>query len=205
MLALDVSVSVNATEDAQQRQGLAAALDHPDVRAAIFASPDPVALNVFEWSGRSQQTQILPWIVLHDPDDLDIAIANIRNSTPQASGQQTALGYALGFAAQRLAQAPDCLLQTIDVSGDGANNAGFGPRTAYSGFPFDGVIVNGLVISRSANVVDYYQQEVIRGPGAFVEVAESYADYAAAMRRKLIRELTAQIIGRSGIPAEGPA
>jgi Ca-activated chloride channel family protein len=30
---------------------------------------------------------------------------------------------------------------------------------------------------------------VIRGPGAFVEVAGTYDDYAEAMKRKLIREI----------------
>ncbi|MBE0414462.1 DUF1194 domain-containing protein, partial [Yoonia sp.] len=38
---------------------------------------------------------------------------------------------------------------------------------------------------------------VIRGPGAFVEIANGFDDYEAAMRRKLIRELSAQVIGRT--------
>ena len=49
VLALDVSGSVSAREDRLQRQGLAAALLAPEVRRA-FASGDPVALYVVQWS-----------------------------------------------------------------------------------------------------------------------------------------------------------
>jgi hypothetical protein len=35
----------------------------------------------------------------------------------------------------------------------------------------------------------HYEREVIGGPGAFVIVAETRADFARAMRAKLIREI----------------
>ncbi|MEM8977601.1 MAG: DUF1194 domain-containing protein, partial [Pseudomonadota bacterium] len=38
----------------------------------------------------------------------------------------------------------------------------------------------------------YYRRNVIGGPGSFVIVAQSYDDYAKAMIRKLIREITDQ-------------
>ena len=69
-------------------------------------------------------------------------------------------------------------------------------------YPLDGITVNGLVIG--ANVVTlgrYYQQFVIQGPGAFVEVADDYADFERAMRRKLLRELGAMEM--SGDPRRG--
>lgn len=50
VLALDVSNSVDADEDALQRNGLATALLAPTVRDAFFASDAPAALAVFEWS-----------------------------------------------------------------------------------------------------------------------------------------------------------
>lgn len=54
VLAIDVSSSVDAAEDALQRNGLAAALLAPEVQAAIFAADLPVALTAFEWSGPLQ-------------------------------------------------------------------------------------------------------------------------------------------------------
>ena len=48
----------------------------------------------------------------------------------------------------------------------------------------------------------YYRREVVRGPGAFVEVAQGFEDYTRAMRRKLLRELTSQMMGAArALPA----
>ena len=50
VLALDVSGSVDPQEYAQQVQGLAAALDHPEIRDQLLDSAGaPVSLAVFEW------------------------------------------------------------------------------------------------------------------------------------------------------------
>ena len=60
--------------------------------------------------------------------------------------------------------------------------------------------MNGLAIrSYERDVVAYYREQIIRGPGAFVEEADSFEDFPRAIRRKLIRELTERIIGQ--VPA----
>ena len=52
------------------------------------------------------------------------------------------------------------------------------------------LIVCALAILGALNSPeDYYQEKVIGGPGAFVEQADGFEDYADAIRRKLIREL----------------
>ena len=198
LLALDISASVDAEEDQLQRQGLAAALLAPEIRAAFLSSPEPVALAAFEWSGTRYQTDILDWTLITDAAALEQAAARIASSSRSSEGWPTALGYALGYAALTLQEAPECLFQTIDVAGDGRNNDGFGPDSAYAAYPFDGVIVNGLVILEDEDGVRrYYEDAVKRGPGAFVETANGFADFEAAMRRKLLRELTSQVLGRS--------
>lgn len=55
VLALDVSSSVDETEDELQRLGRANALANPAVQAAFLISSAPVAVQVFEWSGRYNQ------------------------------------------------------------------------------------------------------------------------------------------------------
>lgn len=200
VLAMDVSSSVDSAEDRLQRAGLAAALIAPDVQAAFFASPDPVAIQVFEWSGRSHQSDLLDWTLITDPSDLMDAANIITTSARTADGLPTAMGYALGYAAMSLGQAPACLFQTVDISGDGANNSGFGAASVYATFPYDGVTVNGLVITGAAqDAIAHYTSQVIRGPGAFVEVAEGFADFQAAMQRKLIRELSSQVMGQAEV------
>ncbi len=202
VLAMDVSSSVDAAEDALQRQGLARALTAHAVQDAFFVSGDPVALYVFEWSGRGHQTTLVPWTLIRTPTDLADASLRIARSQRAASGLPTAMGHALAHAAISLSQAPDCLFQTIDVSGDGANNDGFGPQNVYATFPVDGVTVNGLVIETdAAGARNYYESTVKRGSLSFVEVAQGFADFEAAMTRKLVRELSAQVIG--GLSTQG--
>lgn len=205
VLALDVSSSVNATEDALQRGGLAASLRAPDVQAAFFASPDPVALAVFEWSGSNKQLNLQDWVLIDSPATLDAVSDRIAISTRGHDDYPTALGYALGYANTMLRRAPECAQYKVDVSGDGLNNDGFSPRDAYRAFDFDDITVNGLIINvpetaSSREVPDelyeYYRSEVIRGPGAFVEIADGFEDFARAMELKLIRELGVVMIGR---------
>ncbi len=203
VLAVDVSSSVDATEDALQRGGLAAALIAPDVQAAFFASPEPVALLIFEWSGRYNQAVIVDWTNINEPHDLISISGKVSKSRRSHDDFPTAMGYALGFAADQFRRAPECLANTIDVAGDGANNDGFAPAQAYAAFPFDGIVVNGLVVEvegagNATDLVPYYRDQVIRGAGAFVESAEGFSDYEAAMRRKLIRELSVRLIGEAG-------
>jgi hypothetical protein len=44
-------------------------------------------------------------------------------------------------------------------------------------------------------LLHYFQTEVIRGPGAFVELALRQTDYPDAILRKLLRELEGPMIG----------
>lgn len=203
VLAIDVSSSVDAAEDALQRNGLAAALLAPEVQAAIFAADLPVALTAFEWSGRYNQDTLVPWTLLDSPGTLLGVAQQIAGSTRSYAEFPTAMGYALGHAAGLFDTGPDCLFRTVDVAGDGENNEGFTPQHAYRHFPFTDVTVNGLVIdtpeyTAEQSLVDYYRTEVRHGPGAFIETADGFDDYERAMRRKLERELRPRVIGGLG-------
>lgn len=209
VLALDVSSSVDAAEDRLQRGGVVAALTSPEVRAAFFASDRPVALTVFEWSGRYNQAILLDWLLIEGPADLLHAAEVVAGSTRSHDDFPTAVGYALGFAAGLLERAPVCEKETVDIAGDGQNNDGFGPAQAYNAFPFEGVTVNGLVINAAdfegeTGLIAFYRDEVIRGPGAFIEIADGFEDYERAMRRKLERELRPPVFGLRG-PDPGPS
>lgn len=190
VLALDVSSSVDDEEFALQSRGLAAALRDPAVRNSIRAAGG-IQATAFEWSGRRQQVDIAPWSLLSFDADI-FAFADRIESYQRAFREfPTALGYALGYAATRLRDAPlECARSVIDVSGDGVNNEGFEPKLAYRHFNFSDVTVNGLVIQGAdPDPVAYYRSEVTRGPGAFVMVATGFKDYEAAMKRKLLREI----------------
>ena len=42
----------------------------------------------------------------------------------------------------------------------------------------------------------YFTERVIRGDGAFVEIARNHEDFEEAMRRKLVREVTSLVVSR---------
>ncbi|WP_308124678.1 DUF1194 domain-containing protein [Maritalea mobilis] len=197
LLGLDVSASVDAGEYAQQIEGLAAALIDPNVVEAALSGNGPVALSIYEWSGRFQQDILVDWTLIRSEEDLTTVAERVLRATRRTEDFPTALGYALGFAASHFADAPPCLFQTLDISGDGQNNDGFPPDAAYAHFPLAGVTVNGLAIGGASREIEqYYRDEVIQGPGAFVEFARSHDDFAEAMRRKLERELRVVILGQ---------
>ncbi len=202
VIALDVSSSVDAKEYSLQMQGLAGALLDAEVQALLLSQPQtPVNLAVFEWSGRHDQRVIIQWTALKTSADL-IAIAGILARQPRPVGTRpTANGHALSFAVQLLDQAPECWEQTVDISGDGKNNDGYRPQVAKRGAGFAQTTVNGLVIGTDsppyqvsedeiAELSSYYRHEVIHGADAFIEIALGFEDFEAAMKRKLLRELS---------------
>lgn len=211
-LGLDVSSSVDDTEYKLQLNGVVAALNAPVVQDILFLQPDaPVRIHVFEWSGPVNQTVIVPWTTIRTPDDLASVTARLRAHTRGVAAPNTAVGSALlaGFAF--LEQHPECWVRTLDLSGDGETNTGPLPQDIPDSQTPTGVTVNGLVVGSGNffgdivsgqaldDLVVYYEQNVIRGPLAFVEVAKNFDDYAETMERKLLKELSAMAVGQLDI------
>ena len=205
LMALDVSSSVDAREYALMRDGLAAALTDPDVTTALLSQGGPVALAVYEWSGRRQSVVVQDWTMIRSQDDVTAVAARIAAAQRSFSRFPTALGYALGYGATMMDRAPDCARRVIDVAGDGITNDGFWPTLAYEHFPFDAITVNGLaVLGADPGVVAHYELEVQHGPGSFVETADGYDGFRAAMVRKLYREINDRVVGAVPDPAPRP-
>lgn len=210
-MGLDVSGSVDAVEYRLQLDGLAIALNSEKVQDVLFIQPDaPVEVLVYEWSGPDDQTVIVPWTALASPLDLAQVTATLRNHQRTPAAPTTAVGSAMlaGFAF--LEQRAACWKRTLDLSGDGPTNTGPRPQDIGDERTPTGVVVNGLVIGaddtrggdeRFADIKElssYYSTYVLRGPDAFVEAALGFEDYAAAMERKLLRELASIAIGDAG-------
>ena len=174
---------------------------------AILSQPDrPVALAMFEWSGRVQQDMVLPWVMLRDAATIGAVADRIALSRRSYAEFSTAIGHAITYAHDLFLQGPTCDARVLDISGDGVNNDGFGPTAAYDAFDFSQITVNALVIEvkeagtdhgitegADTGLADYFRQIVIQGPGSFVEVAAGFEDFERAMRRKLLRELEVRI------------
>lgn len=205
-LGLDVSGSVDEAEYRLQLDGLATALTSQAVLQALIGDGTaPVRILVFEWSGADDPVLVLPWREMRDAGAVTDAALTLRRHQRGPKSPTTALGAAIETGLSYLAQQSDCWTHTLDISGDGPSNTG--PRPQEIPRPA-GVIVNGLVIGaddpnigdrRQADIKElssYYTAYVISGPGAFVETASGFANYAAAMERKLLRELQVIAIGQ---------
>ncbi len=204
-LGFDVSKSVSAHDYEIQQGGIIAALRDPEVRDAFLQPSEPVALAIFEWSGRDYQDVVLAWTMIGDAAALDRVIGLMASRQRHPKPRPTALGHALLYGETLMGLAPDCTAQTLDISGDGRNNDGLSPRDAYARTDYSGVTVNGLAIGGiETDILPYYSAELIHGPGAFVISARRREDFPDAIRRKLLRELTAALLGQS-LTLPGPA
>ncbi len=215
-LGLDVSGSVDALEYRLQMDGLAAALDSGKVRQALLQVPSaPVHLLVYEWSGPEDPEVILPWTAIDNTAVLNAVIGQLRATERRQASPGTALGLAMREGATHLAQRPDCWKRTLDLSGDGKSNLGIRPVDVKPELEDTGITINALVIGVDAPgmgdvqqgeisaLSTYFQNNVIVGSDSFVETALGFEDYAAAMARKLERELETLILGAAS-PPSGP-
>lgn len=201
VLAIDVSTSVDQRDYTLQRNGLADAIRSPEVKEAFLSASLPVAIAAYEWSGQHNQRVILDWSLMTSSDDMEAAARRIESVDRYRSGFPTSIGHALSFGAEMLANAPRCRRQTMDLSGDGRNNDGYTPAVAYQATVFEGISVNALAIGGSEpldSLVRYFRENVIRGNGAFVEIARNHEEFEAAMRRKLVREVTTLVMSQVG-------
>jgi Ca-activated chloride channel family protein len=106
----------------------------------------------------------------------------------------TAPAEAMRFALRQMEAGPDCARRIIDMSGDGTPNAGGEVGRIRRAAERAGVTVNGLAIEGLGRAItNFYMRNVITSDG-FVETARGHRDYARAIRRKILREIS-QVFG----------
>jgi hypothetical protein len=192
VLAVDVSLSIDAEEFALQRAGYAAAFRNQRVIDAIAGgSTGAMAVTYLQWSGAREQQQVIGWRRISDrgsaarfADEMAAAGRVVTSGSTSLSGAiDTAGGLLLqsGYTAER---------RIIDISGDGSNNSGRLPNFARDEAVAGGITINGLAILKNEPFLDiYYAANVVGGRGAFVMTARDFDDFAAAVLAKLIREV----------------
>lgn len=192
VLAIDVSRSVIEHEYELQVGGLANAFRSPDVIDAIGWVPGGVMATVSQWSGPKDQEQSIGWRHLESEAAIASFAAEIDMMDRAFFSAFTAVGDALSHADQLSTSNPrPCTRRIIDISGDGASNKGSEPRPIADALAASGVTINAVVIKgANPDPEQYFKTHVVRGHGAFIEVATSFEDYARAIERKLLRELS---------------
>jgi len=192
MLAVDVSGSVDQDEYRIQMDGLAAALEHRSVMGALVASQAQVA--VMQWTGTGRQEVVIDWVQMRHPDDVSALAFKIATAPRRWRDFSTAIGEAMNLALPYFEQVDHCDRFVIDISGDGINNEGPAPRESWPALQQEGVTVNALVIEDTGfPLSEWFENNVITGPGSFAITANSYEEYPEQIIRKLYRELTQPI------------
>jgi len=197
VMGSDVSGSVSHSEAFLQRKGVADAFRHREVITAIEnGGLGRIAVTYVDWSSRFYNQTLVSWTMI-DSEEAAIAFANTLMTIPRTQGQGTSISDMLEYSAALFEISPFYGgKRVIDVSGDGPNRSGRPLLEVRDEVVARGIIINGLPIidpygwDEFANLGEYFEGCVIGGPGAFVQVAEGFADFSRAIRRKLVLELS---------------
>ena len=203
VLAADVSRSVDHAKFQLQREGYAAAISDKRVLDAISSGRNRrIAICFVEWSGASAQQLVIDWTVIGDESSarkFGDQLLELRRSF----AERTSISGGIDFSMQQFERAPyKSVRRTIDISGDGTNNSGRDVTAARDDAVAKGVTINGLVIlsdrpmtwnpehtNPPGGLVNYFRDNVIGGPGAFVIAAENFESFGQAIVKKLIAEI----------------
>jgi hypothetical protein len=144
-----------------------------------------------QWTGPFLQAQVVPWSLIKDSASANAFADAVAKSQRELFGGGTSISGAIDHAMGLFPESPyKSQRRTIDVSGDGSNNAGRSVVTARDDAVRAGVGINGLpIISIEPNLDRYYFTYVIGGPGSFMIPASNYETFADAILKKLILEI----------------
>jgi hypothetical protein len=202
-LAMDVSRSIDELKFRLQRDGYAAAISSPHVLAAIKGGPhQKIAICFIDWSGPAQQQLLIDWSIVDGPPAAQ-RFGDMILKASRPFNESTSISGVIGFASNQFSKAPfSTERRTIDISGDGTNNAGREVTLDRDQAVAKGITLNGLVIltdiklssnARHTNppqgLEKYYRDNVTGGRGSFVMVAEDIGAFGRAIARKLVAEI----------------
>ena len=191
VLAVDSSGSISEQRLTMQIQGYVDALRHPSFIEAVGGGRrGQIALTYVTWTDARRQEQVVPWRVIKDQLSANAFAQAIHDALRPLPGW-TSISGAIDFCTGLLMSCGYIATRrVIDISGDGANNDGRPVTEARDAAVAAGVTINGLpIIEVEPNLEQYYRDNVIGGPDAFVVVAGESAAFGSAVLRKLLVEV----------------
>src|SRR5258705_8527004 len=199
VIATDVSGSINDEEARLQREGTAEPfLDADVVKAIRNGSLGRIAVSMIDFSSPDYDKVIIDWQIIRDKASAT-SFAELVRASPRTPGRRTSVSSALELGSLLIESSEKDIVATrkvIDVSGDGPNNDGNPMRETHDRVVGQGIVVNGLPIMDDnangyfPNLDKYYAACVAGGRGSFVVAVHNYKDFSAAMRHKLILEIS---------------
>jgi hypothetical protein len=202
VLAADTSSSIDRREALLQRQGVAQAFRSPAVVNAIrTGSLGKIAVAYLDWSGEYNYRIVVNWQVISDAASAEQFASSLLKAGI-TYGNGTSIGGAIAMA-YGMIETNDLqgARRTIDISGDGPNNFGRPVSEVRDEIVAKGVTINGLPIATDdvgngdwgeyfPDIAAYYKNCVVGGRGSFSLPAKGFDEFATAIRRKLILEIS---------------
>jgi hypothetical protein len=202
VFAVDFSSSIDPDIARLQREGHAAALTSPEIIAAITRNYlGCIGIAYFEWSSAGRSRIVLPWTRICSLKDAEAAASVIDDKGDTGSSRggrgRTSVSSAIDMGSLLLDQFPgQAVRKVIDISSNGENNDGLPVQSSRLRAVAKGYTINAIAIPTKGETPDlasYFADAVIGGPQAFVVALKDSGDYAAALRRKLVTEISMAI------------
>ena len=201
VFAVDSSTSIDPARADRQRIGHAEALRSPEVIGAItHGVTGCIAITYFEWASVGSLRTVLPWRLVCSEQDARAAAQTIEDygdtGYGRSRGGRTSISFAIGASSLSLHPWRGKAARTvIDISVNGINNDGLSVDASRRQAVAEGHVINAIALDREEpgvtdNLPGYLHEQVIGGPGAFVSVSNGPADYARALRRKMVVEIS---------------
>lgn len=203
VFAIDYSSSIDPDIADLQRKGHAAALTSPEVIAAISRNYlGCISISYLEWSSSGRARIVLPWTRICSLKEAEAAASVIDTEGDTGFSRRgrgrTSVSFAIDVASLLLDQFPgEATRKVIDISSNGENNDGIPVHLSRQRAVAKGYTINAIVIpahgESDRQLASYFAEQVIGGPQSFVEAARGPGDYRAALRRKLVTEISMAI------------
>jgi Ca-activated chloride channel family protein len=188
VLTIDVSNSIDTAEYRLQTDGLADALQDPEIIDTMVSGES--TLTVVQWSGIDKQTVSIPWTKVRTALDAQWLSQQARLMERAFVLSDTAPAEAIYFSLNLFDEVPNCDRKVIDVSGDGTPNGGSDVRAARNAAETAGVTINGIAIESMGLAITNFSRGAVITRNGFVMTARTHREYPATIRAKILRELS---------------
>jgi len=200
VLTVDASGSIDPAEFRLQKEGIAGAVADPQVLSTIQSGRHSrIAIAYVEWGAPGAPKLVVDWTLVGDAASaagFGSAVLGAERSVQSYNAIGDGIDLAVGLFA-------DCPCQPtrriIDVSGDNPDMRSNHPAPLARDMAVaSGVTINALAIVQDARLgpsgrpwlVETYERTIIGGFGAFAMAANSRADFARALRDKMVLEIS---------------
>ncbi|MCC7252412.1 MAG: DUF1194 domain-containing protein [Hyphomicrobium sp.] len=198
IVSVDVSNSVDEHRYRLQMEGIAKALEDPEVLKAILNGPNgSILVAMVTWADKPRLA--LPWQRIANPSDAAYLASKVR-ALPRQTGEFTCVsGMMRSISDKVVPQIPARALRiVVDVSGDGRENCNPEEATAVvrDELAAAGVTINGLPIlegDEGPALEQWYRDNVMGGPGSFILPAHGFNDFGRAIRQKFMIEISGKL------------